>query len=199
MSQHKTGLFVLIGFLACLIVFPATYAVDAVGISAGFGEPNSLVGGRIAVQWAWKHMYRQHETDAVGITGYWDASAAYWHTQGDVSGNHKNIAIFAFAPIFRVQAVRPLWHRIYPYIEGGIGGAYMTAKNLGKRGLGSHWTFQDLIGLGFQFGDHQQYDLSYHFLHYSNASFAMPNSGVYVKALVSFVYHFSAIRGALAE
>lgn len=191
MASATRRLFFLLCFCSSFIVSLPVYAIDAIGFSGGFGEPNSLVGGRVALQWHWNRFWVTKKTDAVGITGYWDASVAYWHCRGDVNGDHKKLAIFAFAPVFRMQAVRPFHNSILPYVEGSIGGAYMTADHIGRRDLGARWTFQDMIGLGFQFGSREQYDLSYHFLHYSNASLASPNNGIDVKVLISFVYHFA--------
>ena len=77
-----------------------------------------------------------------------------------------------------------------PYLEGSVGLAALSNMRLGHRHLGAHWSFQDLIGAGVRFGDNYQYDLSYHYLHYSNANIAKPNNGVDVKMLFSFAYHF---------
>lgn len=179
----------LCGVLLSVLRIANAGVIDGASIAAGFGKPQHLRGTRIAVQkqWHvnWLPMAGWH------TTGYWDASLAYWRTHGDDQGRYKTITIFGAAPIFRIERAHAYSNTLQPYVEGGIGLAILSKNRLAQRRLGAHWEFQDLIGCGLRFGTHQEYDLSYHYLHYSNAGFSKYNSGIDVKSLVMFSYHFA--------
>ena len=164
---------------------------DGFSVSGGGGRPSSLKGGRLAAQWYWNKAWLASER--WHLNGYWDASMAYWRTGGnpDDDHDHKSLATVAFSPIFRWERGSALFGRIHPYFEASWGLALLSDQHLSYRNQGAHWTFQDLVGCGFQFGQHGEYDLSYHYLHYSNAGINPPNNGIDVKTLISLHYRFS--------
>lgn len=155
--------------------YPAWYGVTA---SAGYGAPQSLRGWRTSLQWQPEKLNQQV------FAFYFDLSLAHWWV--DYPTN-KNITIMALAPVFRLYLARKY---VSPYFEGSVGPAYMTKTTLGTRDLGSHWTFQDLVGFGASFGYRQQFDASIRLLHYSNANLAPKNSGIDVWLLATIGYHF---------
>lgn len=162
---------------------------DGFTLSYGHGNPNDLHGGRGALQWDWNQVWFANAP--LNLTGYWDASFAHWMTNGNSNGDHRNISIVAFAPVFRLQTRDAIASTtIIPYLEGSVGLSALSQSYLGERNLGAHGAFQDLIGAGITFGCRHQYDLSYHYLHYSNAGLALPNEGIDVKVLLTFGYRF---------
>ena len=177
--------------LLCFCFLSPVFAFEGFSLSGGSGRPSGLVGGRLAGQWYWhkQWLHRHHWR----LDGYWDMSMAYWRTNGnpDNDHEHKNLATVAFAPVLRYKRFTPLLNSIYPYVEASWGLALLTDQHLSYRNQGAHWTFQDLLGLGLQFGYQGRYDLSYHYLHYSNAGINPPNNGIDVKALISLQYRFS--------
>ncbi|PCI37704.1 MAG: hypothetical protein COB50_03495 [Thiotrichales bacterium] len=154
-----------------------TYAVS---VSFGAGKPDSLRGGRISFRWHPKQLVWKY------LSIYMDTSFAQWRNNFK---HNKNLSIFAIAPVFRVN-ITSYNSSILPYLEGSVGLSIMTKHYIGHRNLGSRFAFQDLMGFGVLFGKRHQFSLSYHFLHYSNASIWPPNEGIDVKYLITFAYRF---------
>jgi lipid A 3-O-deacylase len=103
-----------------------------------------------------------------------EAHAAWWHT--DEGDRHDNIGEFGVTPVFRFikgsGAIRP-------YIEAGIGVRIITHPRISSSyTLSSAFQFADMVGVGAQFGNRQQYQLGYRFQHESNASIKEPNPGI---------------------
>ena len=167
------------------------HVFDGFSISGGVGRPSSLRGGRLAAEWYWNKNWLA--TQNWHLDGYWDASVAYWRTDGDPNDGrkHKSLATAAFGPIFRWERSTPLFGNAHPFLEASWGLALLSNQHLSYRNQGAHWTFQDLLGGGLQFGSHGEYDLSYHYLHYSNAGINPPNNGIDVKTLLSLQYRFT--------
>jgi lipid A 3-O-deacylase len=172
---------------------PSVYAQNAFiptgySLSYGAGRPGNLNGYRAALQWDWNWIGCQGQP--IMLTGYWDASFAHWRADTTDVNQPGSINIIAFAPVFRFET-QPLIATITPYIEVSVGLSGLSQQRLSHRNLGAHWSFQDLLGGGISFGNRQQYSLSVHYLHYSNAGLAPPNNGIDVKILGTFAYRFN--------
>ncbi len=185
--MQKKWIMLLVFFFS--ISFANAALIDSFSIGVGGGNPNNLRGGRIALQKNWN--IKLLPLLGFYTTGYWDANFAYFHTQGDQFGRYKNIAIIGINPVFRFRPTNAIYG-IVPYLEASVGLAAYNHRRLGHRNLGMNWSFEDLLGFGATFGDRQQYDLSLHFLHFSNADIKRPNNGIDVKILAMFRYFFQA-------
>lgn len=162
------------------------FARTSVSAEYGGGEPDHLHGLRLAIQDYWDKHWRA--TRHLVLTGYWDYSVAYWHTTDNLQPKeYDDTTIIALAPVFRLQGGSSS-AVIRPYAEVSVGASWMSHDNLGHRDLGAKYAFQDLLGFGLVFGKRQEFDLSYHFLHYSNAKLFSPNEGIDIKYLFSLKY-----------
>ncbi len=113
-------------------------------------------------------------------TGGWhfaligEAHVAYWHPTEGTSRN--DVFEFGVTPVVRfikdTGAVRP-------YIEAGAGirGLSQTRINATDT-LSSAFQFTEVVGVGAQFGPHQQYEVGLRFQHISNADIKEPNPGI---------------------
>ena len=103
-----------------------------------------------------------------------EAHAAWWHT--DEGNVHENIGEFGFTPVFRFIKGSGT---IRPYFEAGSGIRLLTSPTISRRyNLGSAFQFADMVGVGAQFGNHQQYQAGYRFQHVSNGGIKEPNPGI---------------------
>jgi lipid A 3-O-deacylase len=103
-----------------------------------------------------------------------EAHAAWWHT--DEGNVHDNVGEFGVTPVVRFikgsGAIRP-------YFEAGVGVRVLTSPTISSRyTLSSAFQFADMVGVGAQFGNRQQYQVGYRFQHVSNASIKEPNPGI---------------------
>jgi lipid A 3-O-deacylase len=103
-----------------------------------------------------------------------EANVAYWHASEGTS--RKGVFEFGLTPVVRfikdTGAVRP-------YIEAGAGvrGLSQRMINAGYN-LSSAFQFSEVVGVGAQFGSHQQYEVGLRFQHISNAGIKEPNPGI---------------------
>jgi hypothetical protein len=178
---------ILIGLFTLTCMNSSVYALSAVHISGGLiGEPERLRGGRISVtdNWRWVLPSKDHAWE---LHGYWDYSIAYWFTQIKVSGEPSSIVALAAAPVLRLEKLHTEYFK--PFLEASLGAVWLSHSRLGHRNVGSQINFQDMLGVGTYFGAKQQYEISGHYLHYSNAGIFPPNNGLDVKLLVTLAYH----------
>jgi lipid A 3-O-deacylase len=113
-------------------------------------------------------------------TGSWhfalvgEAHVSYWHTG---SGNqHRNIGEFGVTPIVRFikndGAIRP-------FVEAGVGIRLLSHTRISDGfTVSTAFQFADMVGVGAQFGERQQYQAGFRFQHVSNAGIKEPNPGI---------------------
>mgnify|MGYP001828738922 FL=1 len=76
--------------------------------------------------------------------------------------------------------------KLEPFVEFGIGLAWVSEKSVGLRETGSHFQFEDRVGAGFRSGPH---DWTLRYIHYSNAGFEEPNDGLDL-LMINYGYRF---------
>jgi hypothetical protein len=103
-----------------------------------------------------------------------EAHAAYWDIQED-HATHPDIWEFGLTPVFRFIKSSG-WFR--PYVEAGVGVRFLShVRETDDRTFSTSFQFADMVGIGAQFGTHQQYQGGFRFQHVSNASIKDPNPG----------------------
>lgn len=180
-----------VAFLYASLITANSYASTyGVHISYGSGNPDHLKGYRVAIQqfWPWVGFARSR----LNITGYWDLSYANWYANPPLACQSHSISIFALSPLIRLQSREAWLFSTQTYLELGIGASLLSNNHFGHRNLGGQFAFQDLMGLGlrWQISETAAATLSYHYLHYSNASLFPPNQGIDVKHLLTLGYEF---------
>jgi hypothetical protein len=134
----------------------------------------------------------QHKVDEVDLGLVWDpgltwweiggwhfaltgeAHVAYWHTSEGAF--HNNVYVLGVQPMVRFikdsGAIRP-------YVEAGAGVRWLShARITDTYSLGTAFQFTEVVGVGAQFGAHQQYQAGFRFQHISNAGIKEPNPGI---------------------
>jgi len=174
-----------------LMVWASTaFALDSISFTAGaVGRPSSVKLFRLGGQWDWNKQWFKNGDWFLG--GYFDASAAYLYSNGDSDGDNRSIGVFSFEPMFRYQRLSREAYSFNPFIEGGVGPALITSTRFADKSLSTAYQFDDRIGAGARFGEKQQYEIAFHYQHYSNASIKRPNQGIDIKLVGTFKYYFS--------
>ncbi|MDX1460958.1 MAG: acyloxyacyl hydrolase [Xanthomonadales bacterium] len=132
---------------------------------------------RVGHRWGFKKTLWQGDSSRIG--GYYEASLNRWN------GPLDDITAVAFSPVF-VWSFGESAGRAQPYIEAGIGVAFLDDKSVGGRQLGSSWQFEDRIGFGLKF---ERWDIHYRYMHYSNADLEKPNQGIDAHVIgISYAY-----------
>ena len=136
-------------------------------VSIGIGERQDhihiyRIGGKTNFKSTW------FESDYGRLSGYYEASMHYWK-----KGNDQIYGV-AFSPVF-VYTIGDKSDTFQPYVEAGIGAAYISKTKINGRNMTTHFQFEDRIGLGVQTGS---YDFNARYMHYSNAGIEKPNDGI---------------------
>lgn len=63
------------------------------------------------------------------------------------------------------------------FVHLAAGPSVMSSYNLGYQEQGSKFIFNDYVGIGVQFGQHNEWELSLVWRHLSNADLYKPNNG----------------------
>lgn len=162
----------------CVILFAGTAIAEpsGYGLSFGYGEADPdidvyRVGLKKDFPVSW------FETDIGFLSGYFELSYNRWeHETEDING-------IALSPVF-VYFFGGKENRFRPYIEGGIGVAYIDEYRIADRNLSTNFQFEDRIGAGVRIGF---VDLNFRYMHYSNASIKQPNHGIDIFILTTAI------------
>ncbi|MEO7577688.1 MAG: acyloxyacyl hydrolase [Massilia sp.] len=178
--QRACVLFALLAGAQC--AHAADQLVDSASVEFGTGSKVQMV--RVSAQSDWSA--RWFASNGTHLSGYWDANLAQWRGNAyqNKPGQHENITVIGFTPVFRFQADNKKgW-----YGEGGIGLTLLSKlyDNDDNR-LSTHFQFGDHIGAGYVFDN--KWELGAKIQHYSNGGYKKPNSGVNW-LVVKAAYHF---------
>ena len=101
-----------------------------------------------------------------GHIAHWDSRAS-----ATLSDAKNHLTTLAITPNF--IAILHQGKTARPYALVSVGPAYLSTVKFASQHLGSHFNFQDTLGLGVEIG--KRWDLSLNYLHYSNAGLASHN------------------------
>jgi lipid A 3-O-deacylase len=111
---------------------------------------------------------RWFESETGYLSGFFELSYNRWEHGGD------DINGLAFSPVFAYYFGKDA-DLFRPYIAGGIGVALLDDYRIHNRNLGTHFQFEDRIGLGARIGI---FDMNVSYFHYSNAGLKSSNDGI---------------------
>lgn len=160
--------------MVCFLYFfvaTKTYAVDAIRIEAGSGD-SSVEVYKVGLQKNFNKIWMASDTGKV--TGFWELGFSFWNADNEPD---KDMQVVSFAPVL-VYEFNNSSSRIHPYIDGGIGVAYLSETRIADIDLGMHFQFESRFSFGVRLGVQQQHDLSISARHVSNASLDDENDGM---------------------
>lgn len=186
MSIYKNKSISLVKTALVIGMLGVSYSVAAaseygVSISSGSGSAD-ITAFRLGVLKYWKKTWLKENTWS--FRGYWEASA--YHMKGDrgpLPGSNNSLQAVALAGVVRYERNSPIGG-LWPYIDLGVGGSYVSKTEIGGRRLGIHFQFEDRAGIGVRFGERKEFEVGYRFVHFSNAFMAWYNHGINIHTLV---------------
>lgn len=156
-------------FIISLILFYSIAMAESsgYGMSFGYGVGNSKIDiYRVGIKKDFSSKW--FETENGYFSGYFELSLNHWEVDNDAINGVAFSPVFAYYFGDKADFVRP-------YIEGGIGIAYIDEYHIADRNLSTNFQFEDRIGVGARIGF---FDLNFRYMHYSNASIVGPNDGI---------------------
>lgn len=145
---------------------------SALAVDLLLGEQD-LTGVRLAYR---PHIYQLEDVpyfDWLDI--YWEVSVNFWE-YGDNNKHETNYAV-AISPVigktfYHVNDKYPLrW-------EFGIGVSLVHDTRFAGKDIGSHYQFEDRLGLAMDFGQNMKQSLALRYMHYSNGGLNSKNPGL---------------------
>ncbi len=169
-------------FLVIVLGSSHSWAGTGISMASGYGVAHSIPF-RIGAQQEFSKHWCTDSSWLIG--GYWEGSFYNLsaHNRNLSSFSHKHVNIGALAAVARLERKqRVQWG--WPYLEIGFGASLITHKEFGGRKLGTHFQFEDRIGVGIRFGENREYDVGYKAIHFSNAYIGSYNHGINLHVLM---------------
>lgn len=155
-------------FAMVCVCSPAAAGSPTYGLFAGYGQSwDNIDIFRLGLQ---RQFSCQWFDSRIGfLSGYVEASYNLWKKSSDT------VHGAALSPVFVYYFNTGGSLGIIPYVEGGIGVAYIDDYRIAGRNLSSNFQFEDRIGVGALIG---RFDIKLGYMHYSNADIKSPNDGI---------------------
>jgi len=161
-------------FASVALLLWAPLCLAETGVSASYGlYKHAQKAGRVAVQSRLPVTF--FEYCPWQIKPYLEISYLHLHASDVRRGQVDSIDALAAAPVFRLIKDAPVW-QTHPFIEAGIGPAWVSERSFAGRRLGIPHQFEDRLGAGLRFAA-LPIECLFRFTHYSNAHMAYNNSG----------------------
>lgn len=145
---------------------------------------DNISGLRLAYRPHIYHLYDVPYFDQLDI--YWEVSINFW--EFGESNQHETNYVAAFSPVvgntfYYIDNKYPLrW-------EFGIGVSLVKDTKFAGKDIGSHYQFEDRLGLAMNFGSNLKQTIALRYMHYSNGGLNSKNPGVDFLNL-SYAYEF---------
>jgi lipid A 3-O-deacylase len=149
------------------------------GVFGGYGQsPDNIEIYRLGVQ---KQFSSRWFDSRLGVlSGYYELSYNLWEKSGEKTHGA------ALSPVFVYSFNAGGSMGITPYVEGGIGVAYIDDYTISDRNLSTNFQLENRISLGVIIN---RIDIKLGYMHYSNASIRSPNDGIDIW-LGTVAWHF---------
>lgn len=158
-------------------------ATSAIAVDLLIGS-DDITGVRLAYRPYIYELTNVPYFDSVDI--YWEVSVNFWE-YGDDNSHDTNVVI-AVSPVIS----KTFYHIANKYPlkwEFGIGVSLVNDTRFAGKDIGSHYQFEDRIGLVTDFGMNLQQSVSLRYMHYSNGGLNTKNPGVDFLN-ISYAYNF---------
>ncbi|MBT1450005.1 acyloxyacyl hydrolase [Glaciecola sp. XM2] len=145
---------------------------SAVAVDLLIGEQD-LNGVRLAYR---PHIYTLTDVPYFNyLDVYWEVSANFW--EYGANNQHETNYALAISPVigktfYHVNDKYPVkW-------EFGIGISFVNDTRFAGKDIGSHYQFEDRLGLTMDFGTEMEQSVSLRYMHYSNGGLNSKNPGL---------------------
>ena len=195
----------------CLLLLPLLFPANSIAdwtpdaIRAGYGQYINLAIQRTAdikqyrLGVVWNISDDLWSSESVRLKSYAELGFGYWKSElnppyNSLHEGSKVVNQVSLVPMFRFISQNPMAGTVHPFLDIGVGPSYQDQEDIEQghpSGINTGGKFQFEIRLlaGIEFGSQQQFELSYGWMHYSNANINDINEGLDFQT-VQFGYHF---------
>ena len=163
---------ILIGLLASAMLATPVMARQSVAVDYLIGE-GDLTGIRLA--------YRPvtHKLTTLPIIGdvdvYWEVSVNFW--EFGETNQHETNYVLAISPVITRQFAT-LYDRYPVHWEFGIGLSLVNDTRFAGKDIGSHYQFEDRLGVIIGLDEASSQTVTLRYMHYSNGGLNDKNPGM---------------------
>ncbi|MBO9491849.1 acyloxyacyl hydrolase [Endozoicomonas sp. G2_1] len=158
-----------VGVFSVLFSFGATAQQHRAAVDYIHGE-GDVEGIKLAYQYHtnWLKSWSKH------VNLYFESSINFWEYGAE--NNHDTNFVLAISPVIEYPIAE---YRHTPiYLEFGIGVSLLDDTKFAGKNVGSHYQFEDRLGIKTYFGKGNRHSLGLRYFHYSNAGLQDPNPGL---------------------
>lgn len=145
---------------------------QAVAIDYLHGE-DDLTGIRLAYRPHYSHITTFDFFGELDV--YWEVSVNFW--EYSQTNQHETNYAVALSPVFSKQ-FDALYGKYPLKWEFGIGVSLIADTRFAGKDIGSHYQFEDRLGLILEFGEQLDSSFAVRYMHYSNGGLNSHNPGV---------------------
>ncbi|MDY0136328.1 MAG: acyloxyacyl hydrolase [Thiomicrospira sp.] len=120
--------------------------------------------------------------DYFDLNAHWEVDLAYWQSRL-TQPKSKDGYTFSVTPVLSYRLTRVA---LTPYLETGIGLAYISNSTMENIDKSTNFQFTEILGVGVQLAD---WRLGYRYRHISNAGISLPNNATDIHS-VHLSYQF---------
>jgi hypothetical protein len=160
----------------------------------GYGVNNAVSKGPVAIFWGGKieiekgvwlryqrnvfHTKKVFSLDVGTSAGWWQSNK-----------NHEEFYAFSIYPMLRFTVLRTKPLDLY-FNYSAAGPSYISRLRIDDKESGTHFTFQDFMGMGIYAGKQRSLNLELSINHYSNGNIFPDNAGVKIPLTFNLGYSF---------
>lgn len=183
MKNRNMLILVVFGWLLFFGTTNYAIAKQAIAVDALVGS-DDVSGLRLAYRPHYLPVYQFEWLGDAEI--YWELSLNIWE-YGETNEYDTNL-VLAISPVLTKQFA--VLANKYPVKwEFGIGISMVNDTRFAGKDIGSHYQFEDRLGLLVDFGEDLSQSLALRYMHYSNGGLNSKNPGMDFLS-VAYVYHF---------
>ncbi|MCK9337243.1 MAG: acyloxyacyl hydrolase [Arcobacteraceae bacterium] len=153
-------------------------ASDDFGVSVNAGRGSSIDIFRLGLQKSFDSIIYSNES--ISLKGFHEVGLNHW------SGNRNNLWALSYSPVFVIDFNKYAYTTYRPYIDLGVGVAFLSETQIDNKDMSSSFQFEDRISIGLR---KENIDFYIRYMHYSNGGVRKPNHGLNM-GLVGINYRF---------
>jgi len=173
MNKFLTSVFIILS-----LSFSTLLAKDGYGVSVNGGRGSTVDIARLGLQKDFQSVI--YSNDTFNIKGFHELGLNYWN------GNNRNISAISYSPVFLLDFNKFATKDYKPYVDFGIGIAFLSDTLIDNKNMSSSFQFEDRLSIGIT---RDNIDMYVRYMHYSNGGIKKPNDGINM-GLVGINYRF---------
>ena len=136
----------------------------------------------------WKLSDELWSSDSLLIQSYAELALGQWKSRLNATEDSRRIGAdsvkqMSLSPVLRFTSTSPLLGETSPFLDLGVGVSYQSEEDIEQQHLsginmGGHWQFETRAMIGLSLGEGSPFEVSYGWMHYSNANLNDENEGL---------------------